>query len=246
VPFAIICLSLVTLVVALALKRRTSDPKSELSTPVAIACVLAASAIVFGALAQASRDPWEVAASRRANGAAAPTLEVETLATGTQFPDVETAGWINGAPASKTGHGRVRVVDVWSSWCPMVTSLAPGLVQLQAKYRQKGVEFVSLSDDKQSTTTEFAKRFKIKWATAYGVPKDEIKTLGTLRPDSPGAEPHIAPTLYVVGPDGRVLWSDGAGRFHHKDSAQSLSELASVLDHALRDSKVYPAARSSS
>jgi hypothetical protein len=73
----------------------------------------------------------------------------------------------------------------------------------------------------------------VRWATAYGVPKSDYESLGVRRPDMPGAEPTIAPTLYLVDPDGKVLWSDEAGRFQHKDTEANLAELSKEMDKDL-------------
>ena len=47
---------------------------------------------------------------------------------------------------------------------------APGLVQAQRKYRDRGVAFVSLTADPLGVATSFVEHYSIRWPCGYGVP----------------------------------------------------------------------------
>jgi len=43
----------------------------------------------------------------------------------------------------------------------------------------------------------------------------------------------VQPTLYLIGPDGRVLWSDGRARMAHQDPAGLLQRLEEAIEREL-------------
>ena len=51
----------------------------------------------------------------------------------------------------------------------------------------------------------------------------------------------VAPTLYLVSPAGKIVWSDEQARFHHAESAQWRQEIERAIETALtRDSALPP------
>lgn len=228
------CAAAIILVLIPVLNRRKALPKTKLPAPVAVAMLVVTGVLIFGASAKAWRDPHEEAVKRRQVAMDTIPQVLKTLPVGSPFPEIPSAGWLFGSPRPAVGEpARLRVVDVWSMWCPMVTKMAPGMATLHRRYAAKGVEFIGVTDDTEDITALYAKRYDLHWPTAYGIPKNKIGTFGVLRPDLPGEKPYIAPTLYLLGADGRVLWSDGGGRFHHRETGQNLAELAREIDKAL-------------
>jgi peroxiredoxin len=226
---AMILLALISL-----MRRRGAVPSIKVPAPVAIGLLVAISVVVFQASLKAWQDPHEEAVKRRTLATETIPQVIDTLPPGSPFPEIPSAGWLYGAPNPRVGEpSRLRVVDVWSLWCPMVTRMAPGMVKLHERYASNGVDFIGVSDDDQKTSSIYAERFKMRWPLAYGIPKNKIQSFGVLRPDLPGEKPYIAPTLYLLGADGRVLWSDGGGRFHHRDTGKNLAELDREIGKAL-------------
>lgn len=162
-----------------------------------------------------------------------------TLEVGQQMPSLEAKGWLNtdaGTPRVREATlGKITVVDVWGLWCPYCEGFAPGLVQLHAKYAAKGVSFVSVSTDPQSTVTSFAQRFSIPWLSGYQASSQTIASFNALNTSAmtPGYE--VRPTIYLIGTDGRVLWWDNQARYRHCDADETLNELAFEIDKALKD-----------
>jgi thiol-disulfide isomerase/thioredoxin len=140
------------------------------------------------------------------------------LVAGNRLPPLSAAGWIHGQPSGPAAPGvRLVLVDLWSNWCPFCRSNAPELVRLHQKFSVRGVSFVSLTTMDHDAAESFVNQFGISWPCGYGAAPEVVLSLGAAAGSGiamPGEE--IAPTIYLVGPDGRVRWTDGQGRFHHE------------------------------
>jgi hypothetical protein len=78
----------------------------------------------------------------------------------------------------------------------------------------------------------FEQEFSISWPSGYGATLKTVASLGAL---SPGAPPgyEVVPTLYVIGPDGLIRWSDRRARTRHEDHGPLLKELETEIERAL-------------
>lgn len=155
------------------------------------------------------------------------------LGPGELFPALSAEGWLNGTPRPLDSPGvRLTVVDVWANWCPFCRQSAPGLVRVHQKFAARGVAFVSLTNMPRLAAERFVNDFSVPWPNGYGVSGDD---LASLRAESGqvirGYE--VAPIVYVVGPDGRVRWSDRQGRFRHTDPKVWEGQLDSAIEAAL-------------
>ena len=168
------------------------------------------------------------------------------LASGHLFPRIEGSGWVNGPP-SDPGHGSatLTVVDVWADWCPVCRQTAPLLVEAHQHFAGAGVAFMSLTSLGRSDVESFVNAYAIPWPCGYGATPEEIALLGVYSTERmsrfyhPGLDNYhvgheITPTLFVVGPNGHILWNDRQARPRHlKDAAGVLQELTEQVEHAL-------------
>jgi len=105
-------------------------------------------------------------------------------------------------------------------------------VQLEKNYQKSGVRFLSLSADSKAAVETFVGLYDVSWPSAFGVPKETINAFGALNPD-PASSKIVRPTLYVVGRDGRIVYSDMHARYQHKPSTEVYRELKAAIDAAL-------------
>ena len=117
---------------------------------------------------------------------------------GTAFPALEVQGWLNGpGPTAEELAGKILVVDAWAHWCGPCRMAAPGLIELERKYRDRGVVFLGLTSDGKESLA-LSKRFltetRVPWPNGYGA----VQPLDTLESDS-------IPRVWVVGRDGRIV-----------------------------------------
>lgn len=117
---------------------------------------------------------------------------------GRPFPALEVEGWLNGpGPTADELAGKILVVDAWAHWCTPCRMAAPGLIELERTYRDRGVVFLGLTAygaESLSLSQAFLDDTGIPWPNGYGA----VRPLVTLEAES-------IPTLWVVGRDGRIV-----------------------------------------
>lgn len=149
------------------------------------------------------------------------------------FPD------LHGKVVSHTDarfRGKVLLVNISGSWCPNCHDEAPFLAALDAKYRARGLEIVTLSFE-EADQLEDPTRLRAFIAT-YGL---EYTVLLAGEPDQlsekvPQAENLNAfPTTFLLGRDGRVRGvhagfpSPGSGEYYAKAEHEITSQVERLL-----------------
>jgi thiol-disulfide isomerase/thioredoxin len=181
-------------------------------------------------------DAWTSAAAGPSGSAAMSPLDpkLHLLSVGTKAPAVEAEGWLNGPPLPIGDPSRrLLVVDIWADWCPVCRVTAPGLVRVHERFKLRGVEFVSLTDLPEPMVAGFVEQFGVTWSAGYGAAVGTVQAFGVHRPEQTALGLDIAPVLYLIGPDGRVLWCDETARYRHQDTRVLLSDLEGQIEKAL-------------
>lgn len=88
--------------------------------------------------------------------------ETPLLTIGSKAPPLDIEHWISNGngkfkPVTKFTPGRVYVVEFWATWCVPCVASMPHLAALQAKYLNKGVQIISISDEDAETVQSFLK-----------------------------------------------------------------------------------------
>ncbi len=158
------------------------------------------------------------------------------LAAGETIPELRCVGWLNGEPRPFAPNGpKLHVVDVWSHWCPECHKFAPALAELKRKYADRGVQFLSVTDMPKAIAERYNQVGGIDWPSGYGLAVELIDELGAVNKGMAEMTRgyNIGPTIYVVGPDRKVVGSDESGRWRHMPRAEIIAKLEKVLDAAL-------------
>ncbi|MDB5015771.1 MAG: redoxin [Mucilaginibacter sp.] len=106
----------------------------------------------------------------------------------------------------KNHTDKLRLINIWATWCgPCVTEFSD-LVTLNHLYRDRGLEFVSISADDPSRTDKALKFLIGKQASGLNyiyTGDDKYKMIEAVDPKWDGALPYTM----LVDPDGKVVYS---------------------------------------
>lgn len=98
----------------------------------------------------------------------------------------------------KLGNGKYTLLDFWGTWCGPCIQSIPDLIDIHKKYRNKGLEIVSIaSDDSIDAVKDFLKRKDIGWVNLFEA-KSEGKVTGLFAINT-------FPTYILIDPSGKIL-----------------------------------------
>jgi thiol-disulfide isomerase/thioredoxin len=133
---------------------------------------------------------------------------------GSKAPALDIEHWVTEQPAcnrvTDLKPGTVYVVEFWATWCGPCIASMPHLAEIQQKYRDKGVQIISISDEDLQTVEGFLeqegpekKTFK-EITSAYCLTTDPD---GSVKEDYfTAAGQSGIPSAFIVGKTGLVEW----------------------------------------
>lgn len=167
------------------------------------------------------------------------TAVAEKMAAWDSTPvEVETIDTAGVAALRKNGSGKVRLFNVWATWCAPCVQEFPELVTTARKFGLRDFEFISLSvDDPANAAAVKAFLDKQKAGMAPKLQKsvaaegrrtnsylysgaDLDELMKTLDPEWPGGIPHTV----LVDTDGTILW-------RHNGIVDGETLRATILEH---------------
>ena len=113
-------------------------------------------------------------------------------------------------------RGRVVLINFWATWCGPCREELPILVDLYRKYKERGLEILSIStDDDQALVSTFARQYKLTFPVFYDAgTKDQLRV-------------EVIPTSVFVGRDGII---------HYRKvgfNEESVAEIEAVINKLL-------------
>ncbi len=78
-------------------------------------------------------------------------------------PSLKVPNWVRGEPLTHFQSGKVYIVEFWASWCGPCVSAMPGLVQLQDRYKDSGLEVVGVAASERVGTADEARTMLDAW-----------------------------------------------------------------------------------
>lgn len=126
--------------------------------------------------------------------------------------------WVKGGPVDlSTGKGKtIYVVEFWATWCPPCRESIPHLTELQKKFKDQGVVFVGVTDEKSDVVKKFVE--KMGDSMDYNVAIDGGKTSEAyMQAFGINGIPHA----FVVDKEGKIVWQ-GHPMDHLEETLQAL------------------------
>ncbi len=105
---------------------------------------------------------------------------------------------MNGAAVNLASlKGKVILLDFWATWCGPCKVEIPGFVELQQKYRDKGLVVVGVSvDDSVDKLKAFAAQYKMNYPVLVGQDRQDVQeAFGPI---------WGLPTTYIIGRGGNI------------------------------------------
>ncbi|MET4045934.1 thiol-disulfide isomerase/thioredoxin [Bradyrhizobium sp. RT6a] len=125
-------------------------------------------------------------------------------------PSLKVEDWLRGEPLTNFQPGKVYIVEFWATWCGPCVKAIPRLIELQAKYKDRGFEVVGVAASETAPTPDEARTKLDAWLTEkfsnlnYRIGFDSTGEMNKLWMDASSSLG--IPTSFVVDRDGHIAF----------------------------------------
>ena len=147
------------------------------------------------------------------------------LSIGSKAPNLSVNHWVRDASRKQFedksfAPGKVYIVEFWATWCGPCISAMPHMAELQQVYADKGVQIVSVTDERP-TTVEFFLEREVRGQSTTEDKDEKTKTYGELTsvyhlasdPDGSTSKSFMEaanrngiPCVFLIGKQGLIEW----------------------------------------
>lgn len=112
--------------------------------------------------------------------------------------------WLKGGPEDLAeGLGKkVYVIEFWATWCAPCKTSIPHLSKIQAKFKDRGVRVIGISDETRSKVERFVAQMGSQMEYAVALDNNRQTTAGYMGAFGQSGIPHA----FIVDATGAVAW----------------------------------------
>lgn len=129
-----------------------------------------------------------------------PFFAYSQINIGTKAPEIYLEGIYNKVdgktPSLKTLEGQIVILDFWAIWCSPCVAAIPENNKLYKKYKDKGVQFIAITDDPKEKLENFIKKVKVDFWIGRDDNKQEFKNYNV----------NGRPQMYILNRDGIIIY----------------------------------------
>jgi len=164
---------------------------------------------MFAAVALLAAGSAALAQADKTDDAKKPKEDVKPLTVGDPARPIDISDWLKGDKVAKFEPGKVYVLEFWATWCGPCRMSMPHITSLQQQYKDYGVTFIGVSDEKVETVKDFLPK-KDKdgktWDEKIGYTLTTDPDKSVYRDYFEAAGQHGIPTAFIIGKDQHIEW----------------------------------------
>lgn len=116
-------------------------------------------------------------------------------------PEIKITNWLKNAPADKTLANKFIVLEFWATWCKPCLEYVPHLNELQKKYKQDNLLFLSISDEKEARISKILEKINFETIVVTDTSKTTFENYKSLEYNDV-----MRPTTILIDDQGKVKW----------------------------------------
>lgn len=116
-------------------------------------------------------------------------------------PEIKITNWLKNTPADKTLTHKFIVLEFWATWCKPCLEYVPHLNELQKKYKQDNLLFLSISDEKEARISKILEKINFETIVVTDTSKTTFENYKSLEYNDV-----MRPTTVLIDDKGKVKW----------------------------------------